>query len=108
MKNHNKIFFSLLLLVALCVSSGYSQSPVPAGKLPTTVSIGNVAATTGTRISVPVNVSDLANLSAISLSIQYDPAVLTWIGADSLAPGIAAANNFLANAVGGYIKIAWF
>lgn len=54
-----------------------------------TVSIGSVTANPGDEINVPVNVSNFADIGAITLYIGYDPAVLSYQGLNDVHPEVS-------------------
>jgi hypothetical protein len=77
-------------------------SPVP-GSVPK-VSIQNITAAPGAAVSVPLNVNNFQTVGAVSLKIQYDPSVLSFVGTANQPSN----GNFTANAAGGVITIGWF
>lgn len=71
------------------------------GSVPT-LTLGDVEAAPGSSISVPLTVETFTNIGAVSIKINYDPAVLTYTGISN------APANFTANAAAGVISIGWF
>ena len=73
----------------------------------TTLAVGSATvACPGDVITVPVTVSDVANLAAISLSLNYNPQALSYVNYSGLNPAIAS--NFLINNLNGQVRVAWF
>ncbi|NBV05062.1 MAG: hypothetical protein EBS08_05305, partial [Cytophagia bacterium] len=60
----------------------------------------------GDVITVPVTISDAANLAAMSLALNYNTQALSYVNYSGLNPAIA--NNFLINNVNGQVRVAWF
>jgi hypothetical protein len=86
-------------------SNPASLGVVPNGAIATTA--GNVTACPGDLIQVPVLVSNLSAASSISLSLGYDPAVLTYIGVSNLNPQLASGSSNY-NGVNGVFGYSWF
>lgn len=73
-----------------------------------TLKIDTVNACIGDTIYVPVNVSSFTGIAAISLIIDYDPAVTTFLGITNVHSEI---NGAMANAVSSpkdEIRVGWF
>jgi hypothetical protein len=81
----------------------YTNGSISAAAV-TQLSLPQITAVAGNNISVPLNVENLENVGAISLRINYDPAVLTFNGVSN-AP---ASGNFTSGATGGIITLGWF
>jgi hypothetical protein len=73
---------------------------------PIVTSVGNLTVCTGTVV-VPVEVSKVSNVGAISLVLQYDPAVLTFVGSQNQHPGLAIGYSTVVNQVGNKIYFSW-
>jgi hypothetical protein len=62
------------------------------------VSIGNLTASPGENINVPININNLNNVGAITLFILYDPGVLTFNGITNIIPeGSGTLGNGMTN-----------
>ncbi|MFM8317154.1 MAG: cohesin domain-containing protein, partial [Bacteroidota bacterium] len=71
------------------------------------IAVGNgTVACPGDVITVPVTISDAANLAAISLALNYNTQALSYVSYSGLNPAIA--NNFLINNLNGQVRVAWF
>ena len=68
------------------------------------VSAGNIAAKVGDTVSVPIDFRKMVDVGAVSIKIQYTPAVLTFIETANQP----ASGNFTSNAAGGIITLGWF
>lgn len=77
----------------------------PAG--PVLTSIGNADACPGDVILVPVNVADMSTVASISLTLGYNPAVLTYMSIQNLNP-VLSASAPLINASSGNFFFSWF
>ncbi len=93
MKNKFIILFILSLVCSVFV---HGQT--------TSISIGSITANPGEEINVPIDVSDLTDIGAITLYIGYDPAVLTFQGLNNVHPEVAGITG---NANAGQIGLAW-
>jgi hypothetical protein len=82
-------------LVVNYSNGGVTGSPAPSFKIST------ITAASGS-ISVPLVSQHLVSVGAISLKINYDPAILTFTGIANSPTG------FTANASNGIIAISWF
>lgn len=89
-----KMFFLFLILLLV---SGYSYSQI-------TVTAGNITATPGDSVTIPINVTNFSRVGAITLKIQYTTAALTWGRALNYDAQLTGA---LAGASGGVVTIAW-
>ncbi len=69
---------------------------------PIKVSLDNVKASPGDTVRVPLRGYNLTNVGSISLKIQYDATVLTFIGLQNDSVG------FTSNAAGGILSLGWF
>jgi hypothetical protein len=77
-------------------------APVP-GTIPAVI-LKSVKSAPGSSVTIPVIVNNFQNVGAISLKIQYDPTVLSFIDATN-QPSIGTFN---VNAVGGVLSVGWF
>ncbi len=68
---------------------------------------GTVTSCAGNAILVPVSVEHLLGVGALSLSLNYDASVLTYVGYQN-ANSLFDPNILMVNAVGGQVKIAYF
>ncbi len=66
--------------------------------------IAKVHAVAGNSVVVPLVVNNFQNVGAVSLKIEYDPAIVSFTGASNQP----AAGNFTVNASGGVITLGWF
>ncbi|WP_103016767.1 cohesin domain-containing protein [Salinibacter ruber] len=99
----------LLLAVGLLVAPvGSGEATAQSGP---TVSIESQEATVGDPVDVPVEINGFGEIGAISLTITYDPAVLSFPEETSTGGLISGAprDDFTANVVEpGEIRISWF
>jgi hypothetical protein len=89
-----KMFFLFLILL---VCSGLSYSQV-------TMTAGNITATPGDSVTIPVNVANFSRVGAITIKVQYTTTALTWgrvLNADAQLTGA------LAGASSGVVTFAW-
>ena len=77
----------------------------PAGPVITTA--GDVTACPGDQVNVPVNVENMSTVSSISLTLGYDPAVLSYSGITNVNAQLAGGTAF-ANATAGSFAFSWF
>ena len=89
-----KIIILFVGILLFCTSNGFSQSA--------SLTLGSVSASAGDTVSVPINVANFNNISAISLKISYNTSALTFVGTAN-SPVI-----FTSNASGGVIALGWF
>ena len=68
------------------------------------VSLGVDVAPAGLSVIMPVNIKNLTNAGAISLKIQFDTSVLTFVNISNPP----ATGNIAANAADGVVTIGWF
>ncbi len=99
----------LLLAVGLLVASvGSGEATAQSGP---TVAIESQEATVGDPVDVPVEINGFGEIGAISLTITYDPAVLSFPGETSTGGLISGAprEDFMADVIEpGEIRISWF
>lgn len=81
----------LLLICSFLIVSGFGQS----------ISLPVVVGEAGSTVAVPLLVSDLEDIEAITLHIQFNPAVLTFTGCDLLLP------SMLVGCYNGIIGLSW-
>lgn len=97
-------------MVLVCLSLwGLSGRAVAQNEL--TVSIEHRDARVGESVDVPVQVTNFANVGAISLIVTYDPDVLAFVEEAETRSLIADTprDNFSANVVEpGELRISWF
>ncbi|MFM8786554.1 MAG: cohesin domain-containing protein, partial [Bacteroidota bacterium] len=73
----------------------------------TEISVGNASVSCpGDVVTVPILISGVSNLAAISLALNYNTQALSYVSYSGLNPAIA--NNFLINNVNGQVRVAWF
>ncbi len=75
MKN---FFLSLLLVFGVIISGINAQIP--------SIQISNVTECPGNELLVPVDITDFESIGAITLYIEYDSAVVQFIGAENVHP----------------------
>ena len=82
-----KLYFLFMLLVGL--NSVYSQA---AFNSPTTpiLTIGTITDAVPGAIVVPVHATNIVNLGSFQFTIEYDPAVMTYISSSNWYTGISA------------------
>jgi|GEM_PF-3847661 len=68
------------------------------------VSMGNFTANPGDTVDVPVNVTNFNNIGAVSLSIEYDSQMLTYVGFIEKPP----FGSFTHNSTDSSIITGWF
>ncbi|HRY99220.1 MAG TPA: cohesin domain-containing protein, partial [Bacteroidales bacterium] len=73
---------------------------------PIVTSVGNLTVCTETVV-VPVEVVKVSNVGAISLVLQYNPAVLTYVGYQNQHPSLAIGYSTVVNQVGNKIYFSW-
>ncbi len=77
------------------VSAPLSVTVNPVQNAPITT-VGGATPCVGTQITLPVTVVDFDQITAISLRIDYNPQVMTWVGSLNLNPtltGLIVTNN---------------
>lgn len=98
-----------------CVVSGNNCNTMSESALLTVVPLGGIIETTvpamlacaGSQIVVPVSVQYLYNVAALSLTLDYDPSVLTFVGTQNPNAQLAAGtmNEFQFD---GEWRMSWF
>ncbi|MCF6169547.1 MAG: cohesin domain-containing protein [Bacteroidales bacterium] len=87
-------------------SGDYYFDGLVAGQVSPQIKADSMSVVSGTQITVPLRVWDFTDISSLSLTLDYDPGVLTYLGA-SPHPDIAV--NFTEGATNpGRILIGWF
>lgn len=71
-----------------------------------TTTAGNVSNSCSGNISVPVNVTNCNNIGAISLSLNYNPALLTYDGYQS-ANSALSVGTLVVNSTGSKVMLTW-
>ncbi|MCS4198339.1 cohesin domain-containing protein [Salinibacter ruber] len=90
------LFAALLFAVGL---GGAAPAQAQDGSSPT-LSVPSVEAEAGSGVDVPVEATDFNNVGAASLTITYDPSVVSFAnGADTESPISGAPDGFQANVV---------
>lgn len=92
------LFFSFLFLVS-GLKMHAQNAPIS--------TIQSISSCPGTTIDIPITVSDFSNIGAISLTLNYDPAVLSYISANNNSgfPGLIVNGSVPGNIIaGGYIN----
>lgn len=107
MKNQRQKLLFIILLFFICITGVYAKKMTPAPKTGAVVSLSNIAANIGDTVTISLNASELNDVSAITLSVKYDSAVLTWVGTDSVAAELNAG-TFLSNVIDNNLRAAWF
>jgi hypothetical protein len=69
--------------------------------------IGSALACPGDQIVIPVLVQDLYDVATMSLTLNFDPAVLTFVGSQNVNSALAAAAPII-NAGAGSVFMSWF
>ena len=72
---------------------------------PTTLSIANVTAETGSAVSVPVHALLVNNMGSFQFTIEYDPTLLTYVGTSNWYTGIDAVT--VGNPAAGKLTFVW-
>ncbi|RKZ97238.1 MAG: hypothetical protein DRQ43_03265, partial [Gammaproteobacteria bacterium] len=84
----------------------YYFNGLVAGQVAPSIKADSVGASIGTQVSVPVRIWGFNNISSMSLTLDYDPGVLTYVDATPIAE---LAGDFSAGAVNaGRIQMGWF
>ena len=113
--NVNNVVFEMDGNQYRCVVSGTCPSPVTseAGTLtvvtfvPTIVtSLGSVTICAEQVFSVPVNVTHCNNVGAISLVLNYNPSLVTYVGYENAHPELANG-TMRVNATNGAVYFTW-
>jgi len=90
---------------ANCSNSSNASAKIYVGPITT---IGSIAdACVGSNVTVPLTVTSFAEVGAISLTIKYDPAILTFVSG-SVNPAIVMGNLAISGNTPGVIKIGGF
>ncbi|MHC1708242.1 MAG: cohesin domain-containing protein [Bacteroidales bacterium] len=71
-------------------------------------SIGNATACPGTQVIIPVTVSQMINVSAISLTLGWDAPVLSYVEAQNFNPAFINPGEIVLNAAPGYWAMSWY
>jgi hypothetical protein len=71
----------------------------------TTVSIPDTTATDGSEVLIPVKIGDLNNVGSVSLNIQFDTSVLTYLSIENNA---LVGGTFIPNLNDNILSIGWF
>ncbi len=71
-----------------------------------TAQLGNVAATIGQEILVPLDVANFTDVAAITFYIGYDPSVLSFVGLENIATEVAGISANVMTSPD-QISIAW-
>ena len=73
----------------------------------TSVQVGSATASCpGDVVTVPITISDVSDLAAISMALNYNPQAVSYVSYSGVHPSIAS--NFLINNVNGQVRVAWF
>ena len=78
---------------------------------PIVTSLGNISGCVGDTISVPVSVSGLNGVGAISLALNYNASNLTYVGYENVHSSINTSNLLINSGVFGgqsQIRLSWF
>lgn len=94
-----------------CVVGGYCtpnavSDPGELTVLPRITAIAPVISDCPGSVTVPLNVTHFIGVASFSLTLGYNPAVLTYNGYQSLNGGLSGG-NFTINAVGGKVYMTW-
>lgn len=69
-------------------------------------SLGNYSAVPGQQISVPIRVNNFTNLGSMSLTILFDPNVLTYNGNSYWDPSLTG--TYFSNGITGKFILSWY
>ena len=100
MKTKNYKFLTILLSLLLWTSASYAQDTIA-------VSVLDYVACPGDAITVDVDATNINNVGAISLVLNYDVAVLDY-DTTLVNATLNSAGFSITNAVGGQVRISWF
>ncbi|MCD4678855.1 MAG: T9SS type A sorting domain-containing protein [Bacteroidales bacterium] len=93
-----KKFTSALLMILFFSTVSFSQSI-------TTQAGNNIVC--ANDFTTPVTVVKCEDVGAISLTLMYDPAVLTFVNIQNEHPALSIG-NLVVNDIGGIVKISWY
>ena len=80
---------------------------IPAVSMATVVTkVGSGSVCPGTEIAIPITVTGLDGVSAISLSLGYDDTKITYLGHQNVNGNLSG--TFMAHASGGYVYVSWY
>jgi hypothetical protein len=103
-----KCLFTLVLTILLINIPGFAFSGKGELQNPPrtpTVTIGTVTNATAGSLVLPVTANDFVNLGAFQFTIEYDPAVLTYVSSSDWYTGITAVT--IGTPVPGKITFVW-
>ena len=103
-----KCIFTLVLTILLINIPGFAFSGKGELQNPPrtpTVTIGTVTNATAGSLVLPVTANDFVNLGAFQFTIEYDPAVLTYVSSSDWYTGITAVT--IGTPVPGKITFVW-
>lgn len=70
--------------------------------------LGNVSATPGSEVAVPVSVSRFADLTGFQMTISWDPSQVNFNRVEDFnLPDLAGGNFSLSNTEAGFITVSW-
>jgi hypothetical protein len=73
-----------------------------------TTTIGSATACPESLITIPITVDQLLNVSAISLTLGWDPGVLTYVNTTDFNPAFSNPSEIIVNAGDGYWAMSWY
>ena len=103
-----KCLFTLVLTILLINIPGFAFSGKGELQNPPrtpTVTIGTITNATAGALVLPVTANDFVNLGAFQFTIEYDPAVLTYVSSSDWYAGITAVT--IGTPVPGKITFVW-
>lgn len=92
-----KLLFNIIMAVALMFSIRVEAA---------VTTVGNGSVCPGDETTVPISVTDLNGVSAISLALNYDVSKITYVGFQDVNANLTG--TLLVNASGGKVYISWY
>ncbi|MBE0640972.1 MAG: hypothetical protein IH599_02985, partial [Bacteroidales bacterium] len=108
--SYNGLWYRCIAIETTCGLTDISDAgmlTVVASGLTIQASLPSETACPGNTLSLPLSVSNLYNISSITLNIGYDTNVISYTGYSALAPQLAGGTLML-NQSGNQLSIAWF
>jgi hypothetical protein len=101
MKTKSALLVILFMGLSFISGTAYAQPVV-------VTTIGNYTATPGQHLYMPVSVTNFTNIETVSLSLLYNPAVLSFTGDTLPNPALGVGTYLINSPIAGVVNIAWF
>ncbi len=98
---------SRLLVIVFMIAAFSATHTVVNAQFPILTTIGNYTCTPGQQFSMPVTIINYTEIASISLTLNYNPAVITYNGY-SVSPLLVSGFNICNVPYPGDLKFAWF